>query len=246
MKKFIYYILNYFSHNLENKIINILRHQKRYIIFDVGCFKGVFSRKISNLIKNKKNKFYLFDINKNSRKYISDLLQSKNFKFNEVALSNKNGKAIYNYNSFFESSGSSLSTLYKNDSKWVWSRKFFLRVLLQNTKDYIKYKVKTITLDSFVKKNKIKSIDILKVDIDGSEYNFLKGANVTLARNKVKVILIEINDKKNSYNKKERNIIKFFNGKNYTLVQKHMNRTVALFSNAKSGDYLFVNNIIQT
>ena len=115
-----------------------------------------------------------------------------------------------------------------------------------NTKDYIKYKVKTITLDTYVKKNKIKSIDILKVDIDGSEYNFLKGANNFLERNKVKVILIEINDKKNSYDRKEKNIIKFFNRKNYTLVQKHMNRTVALFSNAKSGDYLFVNNIIQT
>ena len=51
------------------------------------------------------------------RQYISDLLLSKHFKFNEVALSNKNGMAEFNYNSFFESSGSSLSTLFKDDTK---------------------------------------------------------------------------------------------------------------------------------
>ncbi len=241
MKKLIYHILNYFSHNLESKMVNILKKEKKLIIFDVGCFRGVFSRKIAYLIKNKSYKFYLFDINKNTKKYISDLILSKYFRFNEVALSNKNGTAIYNYNSFFESSGSSLSTLYKNDTKWVLSRKLLLKILFQNTNDYTKYKVNTCTLDTFVKKNNIKSIDILKVDIDGSEYNFLKGAKNTLKKSKVKVILIEINDKKINYEKKEKKIINFLNKRNFFLIKKHMNHTVSLFSNSKSGDYLFIN-----
>ena len=80
------------------------------------------------------------------------MILKKYFRFNEVTLSNKNGTAIYNYNSFFESSGSSLSTLYKNDTKWVLSRKFLLKILFQSTNDYIKYKVSTHTLDTFVKK----------------------------------------------------------------------------------------------
>ena len=152
MKKLIYYTLNLFSHNLERKITNILSREKKLTVFDVGCFKGVFSRKILSLVKNKKYKFYLFDINKNTKKYISDLILLKNFIFNEVALSSKNGTAIYNYNRFFESSGSSLSKLYRNDSKWVLSRKFLLKILFQTTKDYSQYRVRTITLDSFVKK----------------------------------------------------------------------------------------------
>ena len=192
MKKLIYYILNYFSHNLEGKIVNLLKKEKKLIIFDVGCFRGVFSRKILHLIKKRKFKFYLFDVNKNTKKYISDLLLSKHFKFNEVALTNKNGTAEFNFNSFFESSGSSLSTLFKNDAKWIFSRKLILKILLQSTKDYIKYKVYTSTLDKFVKKNNIKSIDILKVDIEGSEYEFLKGTKNTLKNNKIKIILIEI------------------------------------------------------
>ena len=241
MKKLIYYILNYTFHNLESKIVNILKREKRLVVFDVGCYRGIFSRKIIGLIKNKKYKFYLFDINKNVKKYISDLILSKYIKYNEVALSNKNGTAIYNYNSFFESSGSSLSTLFKNDTKWVLSRKFILKILFQNTNDYTKYKVNTCTLDTFVKKNNIKSIDILKVDIEGSEYDFLKGAKNTLKKSKVKVILLEVNDKKINYKKKEKKIISFLNKRNFFLIKKHMNHTVKLFSNSKSGDYLFIN-----
>jgi len=241
MKKLIYYILNYFLHNLEDVIVNLLKREKKLVIFDVGCFRGIFSKNILHLIKKKKFKFYLFDINKNTKKYISDLLLSRHFRYHEIALSNKNGTAVYNYNSFFESSGSSLSTLYKNDAKWIFSRKFILKILFQSTKDYIKYKVPTSKLDTFVKKNNIKLIDILKVDIDGSEYEFLKGARNTLKKNKVKVILIEINDTKNNYKKKEKKIINFLKKKNFTFLKKHMNYSVGLFSNAKSADYLFIN-----
>jgi len=242
MKKLIYYILNYiFFYNFEPKIMNILKDEKKLVIFDVGCFRGAFSRKILHLIKKRKFKFYLFDVNKNTKRYISDLLLSKHFRFNEVALSNKNGTAEFNYNSFFESSGSSLSPLYRDDTKWVLSRKLILKILLQSTKDFIKYKVSTSTLDTFVKKNNIKSIDILKVDIEGSEYEFLKGARNTLKRNKVKIIVLEISDKKKNYKKKEKKIINFLEKKNFIFLKKHMNYSVALFSNVKSGDYLFIN-----
>ena len=244
MKKLIYYILNYlFLHSLEPKIMEILKAEKKLVIFDVGCFRGVFTNNILKLIGKKKFKFFLFDINKNTKEYISNLLLSKNINYNEIALSNKNGTAKYNYNSFFESSGSSLSPLYRDDTKWVSSRKFILKILQQNTNDYMEYNVPTLTLDTFVKRKKIKSIDILKVDIDGFEYEFLQGAKKTIKKNKVKVILIEVNDKKKNYIKKEKKIINFLKRKNFTLLKKHINITVALFSSLKSGDYLFINNI---
>ena len=242
MKKLIYYILNFTFHRFEAKIIKILKNEKNLVVFDIGCFRGVFTRNILELIDRKKIKFYLFDINKNTKKYISNLISSRNISYNEVALSNKNGIAEYNYNSFFESSGSSLSPLYKNDAKWISSRKFLLKILLQSTKNYVKYRVPTLTLDTFVKKKRIKSIDLLKVDIDGSEYEFLQGAKVTLKENKIKVILIEINDKKKNYKKKEKKIINFLKKRNFTFLKKHMNLTVILLSNLKSGDYLFINN----
>ena len=242
MKKLIYYILNFTFHRFEAKIIKILKNEKNLVVFDIGCFRGVFTKNILKLIDRKKIKFYLFDINKNAKKYISNLILSRNISYNEVALSDKNGTAEYNYNSFFESSGSSLSPLFRNDAKWISSRKFLLKILLQSTKNYVKYRVPTLTLDTFVKKKRIKSIDLLKVDIDGSEYEFLQGAKVTLKENKIKVILIEINDKKKNYKKKEKKIINFLKKRNFTFLKKHMNLTVILLSDLKSGDYLFINN----
>ncbi len=241
MKKFIYYLLNIFAHNMETEIVDILKSKKKIVIFDVGCFKGVFSRKVLNLIKQKKSTFYLFDINKNTKNYISDLISMKNINFNEIALSDKNGTANYNFNRFFESSGSSLSNLFKNDSKWIFSRTIFLKMLFQKTMSFTQYKVKTITLDKFVDRNKIKKIDILKVDIDGSEHEFLKGAKQTLKKKKISVILIEISDKKLSFDRKEKRIIKKLSLNNYLLIKKHINHSVSFFSNARSGDYLFLN-----
>ena len=80
----------------------------------------------------------------------------------------------------------------------------------------------------------------MKVDIGGSENQFLKGATKTIKNKKVKVILLEINGKKISFNQKEKKIINFFKKMQYFLVKKHINHSVSFFSNAKSGDYLFL------
>jgi len=239
--KLFYYLANYtLQHTFEKEVVKFINNKKRLVIFDVGCYRGIFAKTILNLIGRKKHKFYLFDINKKVKKYIQNLINFNNFYYNEIALSNKNGKANYNYNNFFESAGSSLSNIVKNDTRWNFSRRLLLTFFFYKTKNFTKYKVKTMTLDNFVKKKKINSIDILKIDIEGSEYELLKGAKNTLKRNKIKIILVEIIDKKNSYKKKEEKIINLL--KNFTLIKKANIWSISLFSNIRGGDYLFINN----
>ena len=241
--KLLYYIANYtLQHSFEKEILKILKNEKKLLIFDVGCYRGVFTKTMLNLVEKRKYKFYLFDINKNVKKYIASLLKLRNVYYNEIALSNKNGIANYYYNSFFESAGSSLSNIVKNDAKWNFSRKLIFKILFQSSKDFIKYQVSTITLDNFIKKNEIQSIDVLKIDIEGSEYELLKGAKTTLKNNKVKIILVEIIGKKNLYDKKEKKILNFLKKRNYTLIKKANTLSISLFSNIKGGDYLFINN----
>ena len=242
MKKFLYYIMSLIEHGLENEIIKALKKEKELTVFDVGCYRGVFSKKILKLFGKKKIKFHLFDVNKNVKKYISNLLKLKNVHYNEIALHNKNGKAVYHYNGSFECSGSSLSTLLKDDSTWVLSRKIILTILFSSTEDFTKYTVPTITLDSFVKENKIKSIDLLKVDIEGSEHLMLQGARKTLKKNKIKTILIEIADKKNIYKKKEKKVLNLLRKNNFTLLKKNIYFSPSLFSNHMAGDYQLINN----
>lgn len=241
--KLLYYIANYtLQHSFEKEILKILKNEKKLVIFDVGCYRGVFTKTMLNLVEKRKYKFYLFDINKNVKKYIASLLKLRNVYYNEIALSNKNGIANYYYNSFFESAGSSLSSIVKNDAKWNFSRKLLFKILFQSSKDFIKYQVSTITLDNFIKKNAIQSIDVLKIDIEGSEYELLKGAKTTLKNNKVKIILVEIIGKKNLYDKKEKKILNFLKKRNYTLIKKANTLSISLFSNIKGGDYLFIND----
>ena len=236
--KFLYFVLNQFlSNSFHKPITKLVKNEKKLVIFDVGCYRGIFTKSMLDLIGNKKYKIYLFDINKKVKKYISYLLRLKNIYYNEVALCNKNGKANYNYNQFFEAAGSSLSSLVKNEAMWNFTRK----LVLLSRKEFVTYKVHTITLDSFVKKNKIKSIDILKIDIEGSEYELLKGAKNTLNKNKIKIILVEILDKKNFYIKKEKKILNLLKKRNFTLLKQVNIPSISLFSNIRGGDYLLIN-----
>ena len=156
LKNLIYTIADYTYPSFVNEAVKSLNTKKKLIIFDVGCYRGFFTKSILKLISKKKYKIYLFDINKNVKKYIYDLIKLKNIYYNEVAISDKNGKANYNLNSFFESSGSSLSSMVKNDNKWISSRKFILKLLFQTTEDFKQYQVNTITIDKFLEINKIK------------------------------------------------------------------------------------------
>ena len=78
--KLFYYLANYtLQHSFEKEIIKLLKNEKKLIIFDVGCYRGIFVKTILKLINNKKYKFYLFDINKNVKSYIINLLKLRNF-----------------------------------------------------------------------------------------------------------------------------------------------------------------------
>ena len=41
------------EHGLESKIINFLEKEKKLTVFDVGCYKGVFTKKIQELVGKK-------------------------------------------------------------------------------------------------------------------------------------------------------------------------------------------------
>ena len=243
MKEILYYIIDPTFSALHREAINYIKKDKNLVVFDVGCYRGVFFKKVLKQTKctEKNSRFYIFDINKNVKKYIHTFLKLKIFFYNEIALSDKSGKAKYNYNRFFESSGSSLSPIVKNDSKWVLSRKIILKLFFQSTKGFIKYEVPTITLDSFVKKKKIKFISILKIDVEGSEEKVLNGAKKNLKKNKIKIILVEILERKKFHKKKEKQIITFLKKYNFELIKKRIALSTSCFSNIKGGDYLFVN-----
>jgi len=216
------FLMNDFSDELINSL-----NSKKPIIFDVGCFLGNFSRNLKKKLNLSNKNFYLFDANPN--------LKIKDFKYNNLVFSDKISNKNFYLNEFFPSSGSSLKEDAKNDLKWNYTRKL---ITLSPNKGFKILKVKTNTIDNFCKKNKIIKIDILKIDVDGSELEVLKGSKKIL--NKTHQIQLEIFQNKKNFIKIEKKITKFLKKYDFYKIREKKIWSVSLFSNLTGKDVLFI------
>lgn len=64
-----------------------------------------------------------------------------------------------------------------------------------NSKGNHALRVKSTTLDSFCKKNKVSQISLLKIDVEGAELRVLRGCQNLLKKGLIKKILLEVNPK---------------------------------------------------
>ncbi len=210
-----------------NSVIKDLLNHKNPIVFDVGCFNGNFSRKLYKDLKLKKINFYLFDANPN--------LKIKEFKYFNEVFSNKISYRKFNLNNFFPSSGSSLKKTIKDDKLWNFSRKL---IAMKFNQSFSIIKVKTNTLDNFCKIKKIKRVDLLKIDVEGSELDVLRGAKKLL--NSVKIIQLEILQRKNKFTLEKNKILIFLKKFNFRLIKEKKIPSVGILSSSISEDLLFI------
>jgi FkbM family methyltransferase len=232
-----------FPNNLVKEIANILKNatyikkNNKLNILDIGCYIGNFSKVLNSELKSLKCKkfFYLIDPNFNVVKNLNYL--KFNFKFFNLAIDNSNKKNFFYLNNFFESSGSSLKKITMDDTLWNISRKILTLNLFKN---YSRLKVKCQSLDNFVKKNKIKKIDVLKFDTEGNELNILQGAIKTLKY--TSILYFEILSQKKLFNLKFKKINKILNKNKFFLYKKKRIITVSIFSNLVAYDLLYLKN----
>jgi len=245
MQHSIYYLLNkLFMNEIESEILKYL-NKKNKIIFDVGCFRGTFTKNFINREYKLgiKSNFFLFDPNPNVKNYLKTLLENEKIKYFNLALDNSNLLKKFYLNKFFEPSGSSLKTINKDDKKWTSTRKIFMQILQPFKKigDYSEINVQTETLDNFCKNKNIENIDILKIDTEGNELNVLKGAAKLLSENKIKLIYVEISESKKKFKEKEKNVIDFLNSYNFEIKRKYQIKSYSFLSGLKATDNLFIN-----
>lgn len=214
MEKILTKIINFIDENYHQKKINqILKKIKINNVVDIGAHKGEFLNNIMK-IKNRIN-IYSFEpqieiCNQLKKKF----KKKKNVKISNFAISNKN--IVKRLNISIKTSTSTFSN-YNQKSYWKKIKDFLLSGL-KNQSIIRSEKVKTITLDHFFEKKRLK-IDLLKIDTEGHEYQVLQGAKKLLKKN-VRFILIEFHLSKiyNNYNKKK--IEKVLLENNFFLLKK--------------------------
>ena len=220
--------------NYPNKSVKF--KNKNLIVFDVGSYKGTFSKQLLKKFNKKNIIFYLFDPLKKIVNF--DNQKFRNFYYHDYALdSNKPSFKKFYLNNFLHASGSSLKGISFNDSKYKFSRTL-IAFFLNPFKKMVKIiKVKTDNLDNFCKRKKIKKIDILKIDTEGTELDVLCGSKKMLK--KINIICIEIQCPKNMYKKKLIKLEKLLNS-NFKLLYKKRILIASLFTGLVSYDYIYI------
>jgi FkbM family methyltransferase len=147
-----------FRTNGELDVISLV--SKRFpikVFFDVGANTGEYFLLVSELIKNQEVKFFLFEPDPLTFKTLeSSLGKRKNVFLNQIAL----GKSEETKDYFYQHSIHTLSGFYSKT--------------LGNSQPI---SVNTISLDYYMSVNKIAKIDFLKIDVEGHEFEILKGAS---------------------------------------------------------------------
>ena len=159
---------------------NFLTKKKIKICLDIGAHNGDYSKKLLDkgfrVIAFEPMNESFTNLKKVKKKY------PKIFSYHKVALSNKNEAREI----FYINKNSQLSSLNENVKK----------INFLKNKLFKKLKIKTSTLDVFVKKNKklfTDGVDFIKIDTEGNDFNVILGAKNSINRFKPKFIQVEMN-----------------------------------------------------
>lgn len=179
------------------------------IVVDLGACKGEFIEEFNNLYNVKKA--ILIEANPTN---FSQLKPKPNYVLYNNLISNINDVEII----FYEDTNSPYNGSY-----------------VFNYFNGIEHKLKTKTLETLMLENNIDYIDILKVDIEGSEYDVMPSISDE-TYSKIGQITIEFHDFiDNSLKEKTQNIINRLNGLGF----KHISKPITYMNNSSNYDVIF-------
>lgn len=155
-------------------IESILKSYRPEICFDIGANNGEYSLLLN---KNTNAKIYSFEPLAETFEKLKKATIGKNIICEKIALGSKTERKTLYYNP----KSSQKASLHRDMNK------------IHYVKNDYKQVIKVLTLDEYVKKNKIKKIDLMKIDTEGNELEVIKGSLKTISNLKPTFIQIEMN-----------------------------------------------------
>lgn len=167
-----------------------VEHGKGMIIFDVGANKGQSVRFFKRLYPQ--SQVYGFEPAFNTFKALKQFIEKKKYtgiSIFPIGLGDTPRESIFHESDLSETSTFATPS---PDSKYLKKKN---RILFQKSSNAYKSNLMQITtLDSFVDENKIDFIDILKIDVEGFEFEVIQGSKKTLKHSRVGILQIESQD----------------------------------------------------
>ncbi len=173
--KLIIFIISLFDLVKKRKIIKFFKKRSlRYnFFFDVGAHKGETFFSFNKIFRIKN--FLSFEPSPQNFRILEKKTQGKynNLKIFNYALGNENNKL--KFYQLKESSSSTMINLNKSSNYFKKKTKILDIFNIRNIKAK-EYQVPVKTIEKIMTEMSISSVDILKVDTEGYEFNILKGA----------------------------------------------------------------------
>lgn len=196
--------------NIKKFIINNNIKIDNYI--DVGSHLGTYTDLILSIYPS--CSVILIEPQKKIFKKIKAKYKKNNkIKFFNVALSNKESKKKLKINK--HGITTTLSMFNEKNNYLKLKAKLFGSTLGQMTEKIVY--VKTKKLDNIISKQKSKTIDLIKIDTEGHEYEVLKGAKKKIK--KIKYLLVEFHQDKIFKNYSSNKIHSFLKKNNFLLIK---------------------------
>ena len=151
--------------------------KNKVVVFDVGANKGDYIKLVWDYWKNKPIQVFAFEPENKPFNYLKDNYSRPNIHIYNLACSKENSERTF----YSDGDTGAFSSLYSS----VFEGK---RDIL-----YKRTKIKTIKLDDIVRRQKLKKIDLLKIDTEGSEYEVLEGSKKAINNRIIGIIQFEFN-----------------------------------------------------
>ena len=228
--------LKFFDHFNKKKVLDFLRKRVKknfFILIDVGAHHGESIKLFTKYFKIKKILAFEpsvenFLILKNKTKNLNNL------ELHNIAVGDYTGVA--NFKQHYDSESSTITEINEN-SNYFKKKNNLLNFFNFKEKSFSSTKVKISRLDKIFERDKIKKIDLLKIDTEGHDLYVIKGLGKNIKN--IKVIYFEHHF---------HDMLK----KNYTLSDVHHylkeNNFNKAFKNKmffrKTFEYIYINNNI--
>lgn len=196
----------YYERDYEAENISFFRKsiKRNDFVMDIGAQIGLMSKLFADLVGPNGNVFSFeptpmtFGVLKQTLKLngIENIVHPV-----QEAVSDKNGKAIFNISEIDIDASNSLTNLNKGE--------------------HVKgIEVNVTSIDEFVKKNLLKKVDFIKIDAEGAEYFVLVGATNTITEHRPIINLALHPAAINNFNSSLKEIYEFIIIKNYHIIYR--------------------------